>query len=161
MLKYPLPYELPQALSPEVLLANLAWVINERQRDLYEGLLSPAFTFVDETTTPPLRLGRAAEAALVVGVFRTHKDIEFSLTVSSRRDAVGGCEVIYGESEAVATTRSQRKYVRDAVRLTACEGTDGLWRLAEWRVLSKLASPVGADSNAVLSWGEMKLDVEG
>ena len=158
LLVYPYPTVLEPAVTAEVLFDELAMTMEGRQTNLYEGLLSPSFTFVDEIGPEPIRLSRSQELALVAQLLRSSRAVEFTLHVVTESDTAHGCRAFHGRLEVtLGLDKHTRHTVTDHVCITACQAMeDGLWRLAQWRTDAH-GPPTRADSTGYLSWGDMKL----
>ena len=157
---YPLPIILDPATSPEILLENLSFSLNERQRDFFDDLLSQDFIYRDDTTQPTSEWSRERELALLLHTVNEFKAIEFSLEIASSDDAADGCQLIVGVVDMVLSpSRRNVRRVRDHTQLTVCRGVgDELWRIAAWRTTGKVQQ---SDSDRTqMSWGEAKLFAE-
>ena len=132
--------------------------MNDRNWSLLIYLMSPDFTFVDETTGISTQ-GRAHEESLFDRSLNCHyyRRAEFDFHVSSRTQKEA-CQKVCGTVEM----RLFRKedvglIVNDYTCLTACpQPEDGLWRLTEWRTLRSVPPAQIEEGFEVATWGEVK-----
>ena len=125
------------ARSPSILLANLFRSLNEKDLDLYSGLFSPYFTFVDETTMTE-EVG--SERGIVYRVFQNHHDIAYRFLLQAETDAGHGCLVVCGFvlMRLLRDQGCENIKVIDETCLTLCPRiADGFWYLTEWADLEK------------------------
>ncbi len=120
-------------------------------------LMSPDFTFVDETTGISTQ-GRAHEESLADSSLYCHyRGAEFDFHVSSRTQT-DECLVVCGLVEMRLYREHDAGFiVNDETCLTACpQAEDGLWRLTEWRILRSVPPAQTEEGFEVATWGEVK-----
>ena len=127
-----------------------------KEQGFLEDLLSPDFTFVDETTGIST-VGRACEVSIVDSLFYNYRGAEFDFHVSSRTQT-DECLVVCGLVEMRLYREHDAGFiVNDETCLTACpQAEDGLWRLTEWRILRSVPPAQTEEGFEVATWGEVK-----
>ncbi|MFH1566911.1 MAG: hypothetical protein ABIL09_02855 [Gemmatimonadota bacterium] len=149
-----------KATTPEIAMDNLARSFNERDKDLYESILDPAFWFTETDCRGDLVFANGFEEELEImgsrdsssrGIFDRFRTIDWDFQTIERRTELGreypdayegdpdghpeeDWEVFRGRVEILLLETKDEGYrvTGQVMNIKLRRGDDGLWRIVRW-----------------------------
>ena len=150
----------PPATTPEILLDNLNRAMNDRDKDLYETLLDPAYWFTETNCLGEVVFenGRETELAIMggsrdgakAGIFTKFRTFEYEFSLISRSVELGrdypkaftgdvdghpdeDWVVFRGRVNMLIIDENNDGFrVEQVMNFKMRQGKDGLWRIIRW-----------------------------
>jgi len=163
-----------EATTPEIAMDNLARSFNERDKDLYESILDPAFWFTESDCRGDLIFSNGFEEELEImgsrdgssrGIFDIYRTIDWDFQIIERYTELGRdypkafegdpnghpeepWEVFRGRVDILLLETDDDGYrvSGQVMNLKLRQGEDGLWRIVRW-IGDPLTGDCGGDDS--------------
>lgn len=144
------------AACPAQLYPLLSWALNDAiYVYLAEHLISPNFTFIDETIGIRSQ-GQEREYAFVDTLRCYYHGAKFHFSIATRTQE-GACQKACGMVfMRLYHTSDEGLIIQDQTCMTACPDERNVWRFTEWRVLQSVPLAQEEKGFTQASWGEAR-----